>query len=97
MLQMSTLVDILHSWAYEHYPVEILEQISFTIVSNNNGIPIEIILDRHPGIHFDTTSFDPADPAFFSKIETILFRMWGLKACKRPFRTFIEKTDDDKA
>ena len=89
---MSTLVDILHSWAYEHYPVEILEQISFSVVLNDNGVPMKVLLDSSAGVEFD-----PADPTFFHKIETLLFKMWGLKACKRPFRTFVEKTHDDQA
>lgn len=110
---MSTLVDILHAWAYEHYPVEILEQVEMSVVNNDNGVPIEVRLEGAlPRVDVSSLShaqlrkrledakklhcikFNPASPTFFQDLEVILFRIWGLRACKRPFRKY--KCENDK-
>lgn len=99
-----TFVDIVHRWAFEHYPVEILERVEFMLVVDDNGIPKELILDsRLPAGSLTTMSheqlkemlakdihrihFNIASPTLFQDLEAVLFRIWGLRACKRPFRT----------
>ena len=80
---MLTFVDIVKRWAYEHYPIETLGMIELAVTLNEDGSPREVLLEGYQ------VQLSVASPTFFRDLEAALFRIWGLRACKKPFRTFV--------